>query len=121
MGSNHWKDLLVWKKAHQLTLELYAVTATFPESEKFNLVSQLRRASTSVATNIVEGHDRSTKNDFIRFLYISRGSLEEVRYLMFLAMELNFIEQEHYTKIEMQFSELSIMLNKLIKSLKSQL
>lgn len=74
MGSNHWKDLLVWKKAHQLNLELYAVNSSSPECEKFNLLSQLKRASTSVATNIVEGHDRSSKNDFLRF-YIFPGDL----------------------------------------------
>jgi four helix bundle protein len=118
MGSNHWKDLIVWKKAHQLILNLYTITATFPESERYNLISQIRRASTSIATNIVEGHDRSSKNDFIRFLYISRGSLEEVRYLMFLAMELKFVDPEQYSEFEKLSSELSIMLNKLIKSLK---
>jgi four helix bundle protein len=118
MASNHWKELIVWKRAHSLTLDLYTITSTFPESERYNLTSQIRRASTSIATNIVEGHDRSTSNDLLRFLYISRGSLEEVRYLILLSKDLNFIDEKRFQLIEKQCSEISIMLNRLIKSLK---
>jgi four helix bundle protein len=120
MSSNHWKELIVWQKAHKLTIDIYSITSTFPEAERYNLVSQIRRATISIATNIVEGHDRSSTNDFLRFLYIARGSLEEVRYLILLAKDLELIESEIYQKIEKNSSELSIMLNKLIKSLKNQ-
>jgi four helix bundle protein len=119
MSSNHWKDLIVWQKAHKLTLDLYFITSTFPETERYNLVSQIRRASTSIATNIVEGHDRSSTNDFLRFLFISRGSLEEVRYLILLAKDLELINKENFQKVENNSAELSILLNKLIKSLKN--
>jgi four helix bundle protein len=119
MASNRWNDLFVWQKAHKLTLDLYSITGTFPESERFNLVSQIRRASTSIATNIVEGHDRSSTNDFLRFLFIARGSLEEVRYLILLAKDLDFVTESIYKEIEKDCTEISIALNKLIKSLKS--
>jgi four helix bundle protein len=118
MSSNHWKDLIVWKKAHQLTIDIYSMTSGFPENERYNLISQLRRASTSIPTNIVEGHDRSSTSDFLRFLYISRGSLEEVRYLILLAKDLNFIGEVLYQKTEKECSDISIIINKLIKSLK---
>jgi four helix bundle protein len=120
MASNHWKDLIVWQKAHSLVLDLYSITSRFPDTERYNLISQIRRASTSIATNIVEGHDRSSTNDFLRFLYISRGSLEEVRYLILLSKDLEFVNGSCYEKIEINCSELSITLNKLIKSLKNQ-
>jgi four helix bundle protein len=96
MASFHWKDLIVWQKAHQLVIEIYSITNVFPERERYNLTGQLIRASTSIATNIVEGHDRSSTNDFLRFLYISRGSLEEVRYLLLLAKDLKYIDDELY-------------------------
>lgn len=118
MTSHHWKDLVVWQKAHQLVIEIYLITKTFPETEKYNLTSQIRRAATSVPTNIVEGHDRNSTNEFLRFLYISRASLEEVRYLVLLSKELDCIEDNIYVNIENKCSEISILLNKLINSIK---
>jgi four helix bundle protein len=119
MTTHHWKNLVVWQRAHSLVIDSYALTNRFPDSEKYNLASQIQRAAVSVPTNIVEGHDRSSSNDFIRFLFISRGSLEEVRYLMFLARDLNYINEDEYNNFEKDCSEVSILINKLIKSLKT--
>jgi four helix bundle protein len=119
MTSHHWKDLVVWQKAHMLVIETYSITSAFPESEKHNLTSQIRIASTSVATNIVEGHGRSSTNDFLRFLFILRGSLEEIRYLILLAKDLKYLDEIKFQKIENDCSEVSILINKLIKSLKT--
>jgi four helix bundle protein len=118
MASNHWKDLIVWQKAHQMVIDIYSISNSFPETEKYNLTSQVRRAATSIPTNIVEGHDRSSTNEFLRFLYISRGSLEEVRYLLLLAKDLKFIEDIIYQSFEKKCSEISILLNKLINSIR---
>jgi four helix bundle protein len=118
MANNHWKDLIIWKKSHQLVIDIYSITNSFPETEKYNLTSQIRRAVTSIPTNIVEGHDRGSTNEFLRFLYISRGSLEEVRYLFLLAKDLKYIEDQVYKNTEDKCSEISILLNKLIISLK---
>jgi four helix bundle protein len=117
MTQKHWKDLIVWQKAHQLVIDIYSITSSFPESERYNLTSQIRRAATSIPSNIVEGHERGTQKDFQRFLYISRGSLEEVRYLILLGKDLMLINNSVYLEIEEKCSEVSIMLNKLIKSL----
>jgi four helix bundle protein len=114
MTIHHWKDLIVWQRAHHLVIDIYSISASFPEAEKYNLTSQLRRAATSIPTNIVEGHDRSSTNEFLRFLYISRGSLEEVRYLILLAKDLMFFEDKVYQSLEKKCSEISILLNKLI-------
>lgn len=108
MTQHHWKDLVVWKKAHILVMEIYSITNLFPEAEKFNLTNQLKRAITSVPTNNLEGHGRCSTNEFIRFLYISRGSLEEVRYLLLLAKDLKYINEELYNKAESDCSEVSI-------------
>ena len=118
MAQHHWKDLMVWKKSHQLAIDIYSITNSFPETERFNLISQIRRAGTSIPTNIVEGHDCSSTNDFLQFLYISRGSLEEVRYLFLLSKDLQFIEDKLYQDTENKCIEVSILLNKLINSLK---
>ncbi|HNW57971.1 MAG TPA: four helix bundle protein [Bacteroidales bacterium] len=118
MSKHSWKDLIVWQKAHQLVIDIYKTANSFPESEKYNLTSQIKRAAVSVPTNIVEGHDRNSVNEFIRFLYISRGSLEEVRYLFLLAKDLGYANEITYQETERKCSEISILLNNLIKSIK---
>ena len=75
-----WKDLEVWKKAHNLVLEVYKLTAKFPQNEKYGLIDQIRRAAYSVPTNIVEGQSRNTTKEYLYFLYNARGSVEEIRY-----------------------------------------
>ena len=85
--------------------------------ETYNLVSQIKRAAVSVPTNIVEGHSKGSKKEFLRFLYISRGSLEELKYLLFLSFELGYIDKENFDKFNQKLSRLGYMLNRLIKSL----
>ena len=82
------------------------------------MVDQIRRASISIPTNIVEGHSKSSVKDFVRYLFISRGSLEELRYLMLLSFELGYYFQLNFESIENKSCEVSILLNNLIKSLK---
>ena len=85
-----FEDLLVWQKAHNLVLEVYTLTGSFPRSELYGLTSQFRRASVSVAANIAEGFRKRGKADKIRFYNISQGSLEEVRYYSILAKDLGY-------------------------------
>jgi len=96
----HWKDLEVWKKAHKLVLEIYRVTASFPNSETYGIISQLRRASSSVTANIVEGQSRNTTKEYLSFLYNARGSVEEVRYFLLLAKDLGYIKEDRYNELE---------------------
>jgi four helix bundle protein len=116
-----WRDLEVWKQTHSLVLEIYKLTAEFPKSETYTLVDQLKRASYSIPSNIVEGNSRNTTKDYLNFLYNARGSLEEVRYFLFLSFELHFIDEDKYTVLEEKYEAASKMLNGLIKSLKSNL
>jgi four helix bundle protein len=110
--------LEVWKLAHQLTLAVYEISATFPSSENYGLTSQIRRSISSVPTNIVEGQGRQYKKEFIQFLYIAKGSLEEANYQLFLAKDLKYISESEYLKHYEVFTRIKMMLYKLIKSLR---
>ena len=79
-----FKDLIVWQKSHNLVLKVYKVTEKFPAYERYSLVDQIRRSSVSVAANIVEGYQKGRK-EYLRFLDISRGSLEETKYFLLLS------------------------------------
>jgi four helix bundle protein len=85
-----FQDLIVWQKAHQLVLLIYQYSEVFPRKEMFGLTSQLRRAAISVAANIAEGFKKRGKLDKMRFLNISQGSLEECKYYLILAKDLNY-------------------------------
>jgi four helix bundle protein len=113
-----WSDLKVWKQAHALVLEIYKVTSSFPNSEIYGITSQLRRASSSIAANIVEGQSRNSTKDYVHFLYTSRGSLEETRYFLLLSRDLNYLPTESHKRIEAVAMLVSKMLNGLITSLK---
>ncbi len=112
------RDLKVWQKAHELTLLLYNLTSHFPRHELVGLTSQIRRASVSIPSNIVEGRGRGSKNDYKRFLYISRGSLEEVKYQMLLAKDLGYISEMEYIAVSELALETGKLLNGMIKYLK---
>ena len=117
----YWKELDVWKKSHELVLRIYQLIARFPDSEKYALSNQLKRAACSVPANIVEGHSRKTSKEFIQFLYHARGSLEELRYFLFLSKDLNYITQDTYNELESNSQTISKMLNSLISSIKQKL
>ena len=110
--------LEVWKLAHQLTLEVYTVSKNFPSSEIYGLTSQIRRSASSVPTNIIEGQGRQYKKEFIQFLYIAKGSLEEANYQLFLAKDLKYITEEKYIELFEICVKIKMMLYKLIKSLR---
>ena len=115
----HWKELKVWEKAHELVIKIYKETAQFPKDEIYGLTSQLRRSSSSVPANIVEGQSRNTTKEYLQFLHNSRGSLEETRYHLLLSKELGYLSEEKYQSLENQYEEASKMLNSLIKNLKT--
>jgi len=113
-----FKNLVLWKKAHGLVLEIYKMTSTLPKSEQFGIISQIQRSSTSVPANISEGYGRVSKKEKIRFLYIANGSLEETRYFLILIQDLNFSQTEI---IQENLTEVSKILNSYIKKLKESL
>jgi four helix bundle protein len=85
-----FQDLIAWQKSHQLVLLIYQYSEDFPKKEMFGLTSQLRRAIISVAANIAEGFKKRGKLDKVRYLNIAQGSLEECRYYLILANDLNY-------------------------------
>ena len=91
MQIRHFRDLIVWQKAHQMALKIYRATKLFPADERFGLTSQLRRASISVAANIAEGSARRSTKDLCHFLNMSQGSNEEVKCLLLLARDLEYL------------------------------
>lgn len=90
MASRTFKDLIVWKKAHQWVLEIYRFTDSFPTREQFGLISQSRRAAISIPANIAEGFKRKGNPDKARFYNIAQGSIEECRYYLILAKDLGY-------------------------------
>lgn len=116
----HWRDLEVWKKSHELVLKVYEATKTYPKSETYALKDQIRRASSSVPANIVEGQSRNTTKEYLQFLYNARGSLEEVRYFLLLSKDLGYIDKDISESLGRDSETLSKMLNGLIKSLSSK-
>jgi len=85
-----FKDLVVWQKSHQLILAIYNYSEAFPRKEMFGLTSQLRRSVISAPANIAEGFKKRGKPDKVRFMNIAHGSLEECRYYLILAKDLNY-------------------------------
>jgi four helix bundle protein len=85
-----FEQLIVWQKAHQFVLGVYHLTENFPRTEIYGLTSQLRRAAVSVPANIAEGFKKRGRADKVRFLNIAQGSLEECRYYLILAKDLNY-------------------------------
>ncbi len=101
-----FKKIQVWQKAHQMTLEIYRITASFPKDEQFGLVSQMRRAAASIPTNIAEGAGRDTQKEFARFIHIASGSASETEYHLFLAHDLGYIPPEEYTTLNEKITEI---------------
>jgi four helix bundle protein len=114
-----FRNLKVWEKSHQFTLQVYRVTATFPKEEMYGLISQIRRACTSIPTNIAEGCVRGSDADFKRFLYISLGSTSETEYHILLARDLGYLADHEYAQLNQEITEIKQMLITLIKKLKA--
>ncbi len=90
----NYRNLLAWRKAHELAVSIYHHTENFPHQEKYGLTSQLRRAALSVPTNIVEGYSRLSKRELVHFIDIARGSLAEVEYLIEFASDIGFLNKD---------------------------
>ena len=109
-----FRDLNVWNRAHQLTLEVYGATRRFPREELYGLTSQIRRCSTSVAANIAEGCGRRGNGEFSRFLQIASGSASELDYELLLAKDLSLLSDQDYGPLSKKLAALRKMLTSLI-------
>jgi four helix bundle protein len=109
-----FEDLIVWQRAHQFTIGTYQYTRNFPREELYGLTSQLRRAAVSIAANIAEGFKKRAKREKGRFLNIAQGSLEECRYYLVLASDLNYGDNQ---KLRDLLQEVSRMLEAYYRSI----
>jgi four helix bundle protein len=111
-----FEKLDVWQDSRALTKLIYVVTKSFPDSEKFGLVSQMRRASVSVSSNIAEGSSRTSKKDQAHFYQIAYSSLMELLNQVIISRDLEFLNENHETQIRNSIGKVSNKLNALRKS-----
>ncbi len=112
-----FRTLVFWQKAHRFVLDLYIATRAFPESERFGLTSQLRRAAVSIPSNIAEGCGRQGDAELKRFLQISMGSASEVEYQLQLSKDLGYINTASFSELNTELIETKKMLNAFIQKL----
>ncbi len=113
-----FKKYDIWHKSHNFAMKVYCETKLFPKDETYGLRSQLRRAATSIPTNIVEGAGRDGDKQFARFVDIAMASACECEYLLILIQELNYISDKNYRDLEKKVVEIKKMLATLYKRLK---
>jgi four helix bundle protein len=113
-----FKDLVVWQRAIQLTVAVYKLTSSFPDSERFGLTNQMQRASVSVASNIAEGYGKSTRGEYLLFLGHARGSKCEVETQLEITKQLGFGSEEVRRSVEGLCDEVGRMLVTMMKKLR---
>ena len=114
MKITKFEDIKGWIKAKELTLLIYKI---FKSSNDFSFRDQIQRASISIMNNIAEGFERQTDKEFKQFLYIAKGSAAEVRSMLYVAIELNMINETEFKRLHDLASETSKILSGLIKTL----
>ena len=118
--TQNFKQVDALQKAHEFVLLTYKVCAIFPKYELFGLCSQFRRAAVFIAANIAEGYRRKCLNDKLHFLNIAQGSLEECRYYILLAHDLNYIDENTTLTLETSIEDASRLLNAYYRGLKER-
>lgn len=114
-----YHNLKVWKKAFDFVIQVYEATRKFPREELYGMTDQIRRSAVSVVANIVEGRGKQTDRDFLKYLYIANGSLDECRALLELSVALDYLTKEVHGELEKLRHETGVLLYYLIKSIKS--
>lgn len=115
---NRFERLSVFQESHKLTLLTYKLVKKFPKHEQFIIINQLLRACTSVSANIIEGNSRGHKKEFLQFLRIAYGSLEETKYFLLLSKDLGYVTNVEYEEIQEQTELIGRLLMGLINSIK---
>jgi four helix bundle protein len=115
MGIKGFKDLLVWQKAKDLSVTLYKVTGTGALGHDYGLRDQIRRAAVSIASNIAEGDERNTDKESVRFFFIAKGSLAELRTQLHIAYDVGYLAENKFHDLDHNCMELGKMIGKLIQ------
>lgn len=113
------RDLIAWQRAIELGLGVYELSRAFPDDERFGLTAQARRSAVSIAANIAEGYGRGSRQDYLRFLRMARGSLRELDTHLVFAERLAYIDTRSAAPIRATLEECSRLLAGLIKSLEN--
>jgi len=116
-----YRELKIWQKAREITKNTYTITQLFPAQEQYALSSQMNRSAISIVSNIAEGWARGSTKDFLKFLYITRGSIAELETQFTLANDLEYITDETLLMAEQQLTELNKMLSSFIIKLKERI
>lgn len=114
-----FKKLLIWQKAKDLAVEIYKMTGQGRLQQDFGLRDQIRRAAVSIPSNIAEGDERDTDKDAVRFFFISKGSLGELRTQLQIAYEIGYLNSELYERLDKEYEALGKSIGALIKTRKS--
>ena len=99
MATFTFQNIYAWQKAHDFTLQVYRITKSYPEEEKFGLISQFRRAAVSIGANIAEGYKKLSKADKLRFLNIAEGSMAECMNYILLSKDLGYIDEQTFSEL----------------------
>ncbi len=113
-----FKKFNVWQKARVVTKEIYSISKSFPDDEKFGITSQLRRATISITNNIAEGCGRNSDKQLVQFLQYSYGSAVEVENVLILATDLHFISETNFKELNSELIQIQKMLFTLINKFK---
>ena len=123
MEKSSYQGLIVWKKAMEATTIIYKLVKKLPKEELFSLSDQMRRAAVSIPSNIAEGHDKKTSNEFIHFLSISRGSIAELETQLLICVKVGYLTETEITEAMDLLAEVgkiltTLICNQITKSLK---
>ena len=108
-------DLVVWQEGHNLVVAIYQVTKQFPKEETYSLIDQMRRAATSVTSNIAEGFGRHSYKDRLHFYYTAQGSLTELKNQLLIAKDVGYLDVNTYEKLSLQANSTHQLLQKFIQ------
>ena len=120
MPNGDYRDLIAWKKAFKLSLEIYRETVNFPVEEKYGITSQLRKAGVSIPSNIAEGQGRNSVGEFLHHLYFAMGSLKEVETQLLISDALGYLGSGETHRLMSMSAEVGRLINGLAKSLRNR-
>jgi four helix bundle protein len=115
-----FRKLKIWQRSHQLVLKIYSATKTFPAEERYGIISQIRRSSASIPTNIAEGTGRRGNVEFARFIEIAFSSASEVQYQLILSKDLDYLSSDKFRELSNEIVEIKRMLTSFLNKLKTE-
>ena len=121
LSSLNHKDLILWRKAMDLAVLVYQSCTALPRSEAYGLVSQLRRAVTSILSNIAEGSARRSTKEYIYFLRVARGSMADLETQLLLAQRVGYLPADEVADLQVRIGEVGRILNSIVAGLHRRL